>query len=214
MSHDLNGAGHDVAGVHPIQPVMQTGDRSRNERFRIKGDLSDLTSYPTFPFRPPTVAQELEPERPELGRPGDEGPATCEFCTADDSRFLWTDTHWRLRLHSPSSLPGTVMLHSRDHWESLSEMPAELASEFGILCARIESAILSLGTVARVHLYRSGDGHAHFHTWFFARPLGRQQFRGTFLSTWAQVLQPWPDDEVRAAGEAVARALAGDQGTR
>ncbi|MFF5084432.1 hypothetical protein ACFY36_45940 [Actinoplanes sp. NPDC000266] len=188
---------------------MRSGMVDDAALLRPKADLSDLTSYPTFPFRLPVAARALEPERPELVRPGDDGPEACEFCTADDDEFLWTDVHWRLRLHQPSALPGTVILHSRDHWESLSEMPVEMVAGFGPLCARIERAILGLGTVARVHLYRSGDGHAHFHTWFYARPLGRQQLRGSFLSTWAQILQPQPDDRVRAAGEAVARALAG-----
>jgi hypothetical protein len=87
-------------------------------------------------------------------------------------------------------------------------MPEQLTSEFGPLCARIERAILGLGNIGRVHLYRSGDGHAHFHVWFYARPFGFQQFRGAFLMTWAEMLEPMPLTEVTAAGKAIAQALA------
>jgi hypothetical protein len=47
-----------------------------------------------------------------------------------------------------------------------------------------------------------------FSSWFYPRPYGRLQLRGTFLGTWSLLLPDLPDDEVRAAGEQVARALA------
>ncbi len=42
--------------------------------------------------------------------------------------------------------------------------------------ADIERAIMSLGTAARVHMNRWGDGCAHFHVHFIPRPLGYPQF--------------------------------------
>jgi hypothetical protein len=44
--------------------------------------------------------------------------------------------------------------------------------------------------VARVHVNRWGDGSAHLHLWFLARPYGRLQLRGTFLSLWDDILPP------------------------
>jgi len=41
------------------------------------------------------------------------------------------------------------------------------------------------------------------------RPYGQLQLRGTFLPMWGLVLPDLPDDEVRAAGEQIARALGG-----
>src|SRR4030095_16702724 len=51
-----------------------------------------------------------------------------------------------------------------------------------------ERAIRSLDGVARVHVNRWGDGSAHLHLWFLARPYGRLQLRGTFLSLWDAML--------------------------
>ena len=44
-------------------------------------------------------------------------------------------------------------------------------------------------------------------TWFSPRPYGQLQLRGTFLPMWGLVLPDLSDDEVRAAGEQIARAL-------
>ena len=49
---------------------------------------------------------------------------------------------------------------------------AEVATTFAGVCGRVERAVLALGDVGRVHLYRWGDGGAHFHVWFVPRPLG------------------------------------------
>ncbi|WP_020121107.1 HIT family protein [Streptomyces canus] len=176
-------------------------------QFRPKDDLTGITAFPTFPFKSPVFPQDLVGEAVELVRPGESGPENCEFCAAPEKEFIWTDRNWRLRLRRPTPFPGTVILHTRAHWESFADMPSELISEFGPLCARIERAILGLGNVGRVHLYRSGDGHAHFHVWFHARPLGFQQFRGSFLPTWAEILESRSPTEVEGAGEAVAQAL-------
>ena len=43
--------------------------------------------------------------------------------------------------------------------------PRQRPASFGPVVARVERGILALGDVARVHLYRWGDGGAHFHVW-------------------------------------------------
>jgi diadenosine tetraphosphate (Ap4A) HIT family hydrolase len=100
-----------------------------------------------------------------------------------------------------------VWLASRAHVDSFCDLPDELASDFGRVAARIERAILGLGDVARVHLYRWGDGGAHFHVWFLPRPLGMVEAVGHALAVWEDVLPTVPDEELAAAARRIARAL-------
>ena len=62
-----------------------------------------------------------------------------------------------------------------------------VAADFGRVVARVERAILSLGDIARVHLYRWGDGGAHFHVWLIPRPLGMVEAAGMMLPIWEDV---------------------------
>ena len=73
-----------------------------------------------------------------------------------------------------------------------------------MLTVRLERAIRSLDGVARVHVNRWGDGSAHLHLWFLARPYGQLQLRGTFLSLWDSILPPIVDP---ARAERVAREV-------
>jgi diadenosine tetraphosphate (Ap4A) HIT family hydrolase len=98
----------------------------------------------------------------------------------------------------PSPVPGIVLLEPREHHDSYVDLPPERLAELGPLTARIERALLSLGDVARVHVARWGDGGAHLHQWFFPRPLGQLQLRGSMLPVWLDVL-PAVDPEVEAA---------------
>jgi hypothetical protein len=72
---------------------------------------------------------------------------------------------------------------------------------------RVERAILSLGNVARVHLYRWGDGGAHFHVWFLPRPLGMVEASGMMLPIWEDALPNVLDEELLAAAKGVAAAM-------
>jgi len=83
----------------------------------------------------------------------------------------------------------------------------EAASDFGGVAAKVELGILSLGDVARVHLYRWGDGGAHFHVWFIPRPLGMLEARGMMLPLWEDVLPNVTDDELREAAVRVAATM-------
>ena len=70
------------------------------------------------------------------------------------------------------------------------------------LPAGIERAILSLGDVGRVHLYRWGDGGAHFHVWFLPRPLGMLEAKNHMLPLWEDVLPNVSDEELADAARA------------
>ncbi|MGH3425198.1 MAG: hypothetical protein ACRDO8_10740 [Nocardioidaceae bacterium] len=105
------------------------------------------------------------------------------------------------------SLPGTVWIASREHADSFSDLSEAAAEAFGPLAARVERAVLGLGDVARVHLYRWGDGGAHFHVWFVPRPLGMLEASGPMLPIWEDVLPNVPDAELLAAAQKVAAAM-------
>lgn len=116
-------------------------------------------------------------------------------------------------LHPPVgvSLPATVRLATRAHVDSFRDLPGDEARGFGPVVPAIERAIYSLGDVGRVHLYRWGDGGAHFHVWFMPRHLGMLDARNMMLPLWEEVRPTVPDEELRAAPEQVAAALEQDR---
>ncbi|WP_436970901.1 hypothetical protein [Micromonospora coxensis] len=100
-----------------------------------------------------------------------------------------------------------LILESRSHLD-LGDLPNLLAAELGVMTVRLERAIRSLDGVARVHVNRWGDGSAHLHMWFLARPYGRLQLRGTFLSLWDSILPPISESQWRENLALVAAWLA------
>jgi hypothetical protein len=85
-----------------------------------------------------------------------------------------------------------LILETRSHLD-VGDLPNLLAAELGVMTVRLERAIRSLDGVARVHVNRWGDGAAHLHLWFLARPVGQLQLRGSFLSMWDDILEPIPE---------------------
>ena len=77
----------------------------------------------------------------------------------------------------------------------------------------IERAIAALDGIGRVHVGRWGDGSAHFHVWFMARPARLPQVRTSFAAIWDDILPPVPEEIWRADVARVARALAAGSGT-
>jgi diadenosine tetraphosphate (Ap4A) HIT family hydrolase len=171
--------------------------------------LAELVADPWFPFEGDVRVKQLQPRQvPEPDRSG-LTPQTCSACAAPDESYVWTDDHWRLRgMGEPSPVPGIVLLEPRDHHDSYVDLPPERLAEIGPLTARVERALLSLGDVARVHVARYGDGGAHFHLWFFPRPLGQLQLRGSMLPVWLDVLPPVEPEIEAATLRRIAAALA------
>ncbi|MEV6330159.1 hypothetical protein [Streptomyces sp. NPDC051909] len=64
----------------------------------------------------------------------------------------------------------------------------------------------ALPHISRAHVYRIGDGGAHLHIWFFARPEGQAQLYGSWLPVWDDLLPEYPAD-VADADAATADAL-------
>jgi hypothetical protein len=88
-----------------------------------------------------------------------------------------------------------------------------MAAELGVLTVRLECVLLGLGGVGRVHVMKIGDGGAHLHVWFFARPEGLLQVRGSSLSDWSDTLPVMPDDEWLDLQREIAAGLAATGGS-
>jgi diadenosine tetraphosphate (Ap4A) HIT family hydrolase len=163
----------------------------------------------SFPYQEPLIPRgTAERQIPEPPRRGESGGPACRICGGKTTRAVWSDENWTLHPPVGGSLPGALWAASRVHVDSFSDLPEELAADFGRLAARVERAMLSsLDDVARVHLYRWGDGGAHFHVWFLPRPLGMVEASGMFLPIWEDALPNVPDEELVAAAERVAAAM-------
>ncbi len=161
-----------------------------------------------LPYLEPLALRKLEDRViPEPPRRGEVGGPPCAICAGETTSAVWSDENWTLHPPVGGSLPGAVWLASRVHIDSFGDLPEPLAADFGRVVARAERAILSLGNVARVHLYRWGDGGAHFHVWLIPRPLGMLEASGMMLPLWEDVLPNVGDDELAAAAERVAAAM-------
>ena len=159
--------------------------------------LPDFTRWPSFPFegdmRIKTLAPPVAVEPPRSG----EDASDCVACNTPDDSYIWVSERWRVRaMDRPTGLPMVLILECRSHLD-LGDLPNLLAAELGVMTVRLERAIRSLDGVARVHVNRWGDGSAHLHMWFLARPYGRLQLRGTFLSLWDDILPTIPEQQWR-----------------
>ncbi|GAA2185495.1 hypothetical protein [Micromonospora lupini] len=170
--------------------------------------VPDFTQWPSFPFEGDLHVKQLDDPVPvEPPRKG-EGLRECTACNAPDDAYIWVGERWRVRaMDRPTGLPMVLILESRTHLD-LGDLPNLLAAELGVMTVRLERAIRSLDGVARVHVNRWGDGSAHLHMWFLARPYGRLQLRGTFLSLWDSILPPISEEQWRENLALVAAWLA------
>ena len=156
--------------------------------------MPPVEEWQTFPFdgelRPRTLLPPVEQERPRFG----EGGVECRRCAASDESYLWTNDGWRLyALDEPSGLPIILLLEPREHYAEPGDLPDELAAALGVMLARVERAIRSIGEIGRVHVCRWGDGGEHLHWWFLARPARLPQLIGSFAAIWDDVLPPVPE---------------------
>ena len=90
-----------------------------------------------------------------------------------------------------------VILQPREHCD-LGDLPPHLAAELGPLIVRVERAVDAVGEIGRVHVGRWGDGSAHLHFWFIARPARMPQLRTSFAAIWDDILPPLPEELWRA----------------
>jgi diadenosine tetraphosphate (Ap4A) HIT family hydrolase len=170
--------------------------------------LSRMTAWEIFPFEPDglRVVPLKKPVMPESLRRGEDG-SECPSCASSSRGVVWRDDHWRLiTFAEPSGAPLVMMLLPTTHYD-VTDLPDDLAKEFGLLIVHTARAIESLPHVARAHVSRWGDGGAHLHVFFFARPEGFEQLRGTCLAIWDDLLPPTPIELRDVDALSVARSL-------
>lgn len=195
----------------PTPYPRDNGNRDGAGRVPTALRMPEFVTWPNFPFegdlRLRPLAQPAAEEPPRAG----EGGEDCAACAAADEDYIWVDDRWRVRAVGPTGLPIVLLLETRSHLD-LGDLSRLLAAELGVITVRLERAIRSLDDVARVHVNRWGDGAAHVHVWFMARPTGWLQLRGTFLSMWDDILPPVPERQWRENLAFVAAWLAEDGG--
>jgi diadenosine tetraphosphate (Ap4A) HIT family hydrolase len=178
------------------------------ERVKDSLRMPPVEDWETWPFdgemRPRVLAAPVPSEEPRAG----EGGINCRACTDPDDAFFWTNERWRVHALEPSGLPVMIILEPREHFAEPGDLPDDLAAELGVLLARIERAVRSIGEIGRVHVCRWGDGSEHLHWWFIARPARIPQLIGSLSAIWDDVLPPTPEEVWCANVEHIARDLA------
>lgn len=168
--------------------------------------LPEVAAWDIFPFEGEILVRRLEapvvPEPPRHGEAGD----PCGTCAAGETRAIWADEHWKLVPLDEAPIP-IVLLEPMAHVD-FADLGDAQAAELGVLTVRVERALTALGGVGRVHVMKIGDGSSHLHVWFFARPEGLLQLRGSSLSDWSDCLPPMPPDEWVAVQHELAVGLA------
>jgi hypothetical protein len=175
--------------------------------------LARMTGWDISPFEPEglRVAPLRPPVLPEPARHG-EDPSDCGSCRNRDAG-IWFDDRWRLTRIEGAGVPLVLMLHPREHHD-LTDLPDELAAELGVLTVHIARHIQALPHISRAHVYRIGDGGAHLHIWFFARPEGQAQLYGSWMVIWDDLLPVYPADVAAADAADVVDALIATYGGR
>jgi diadenosine tetraphosphate (Ap4A) HIT family hydrolase len=172
-----------------------------------------MTGWDISPFEPDglRVAPLRPPVLPEPARQG-EDPSDCRACR-DRDEGLWVSDNWRLARIAGVGVPLVLMLYPRDHYD-MADLPDELAAELGVLSTHIVRSMEALTHISRAHVYRIGDGGAHLHVWFFARPQGQAQLYGSWLVVWDDLLPEYPADVAEKDAAIVADSLVASYGGR
>jgi hypothetical protein len=175
--------------------------------------LSRMTGWDISPFEQDglRVTPLRPPVLPEPARLG-EDPSDCPSCRSRDDG-IWFDDNWRLTRITGVGVPLVLMLSPRDHYD-LEDLPDELAPELGLLSTHLARHVQGVPHIARAHVYRIGDGGAHLHVWFFARPEGQAQLYGSWMVVWDDLLPQYPAELADADAAIVADALVASYGGR
>jgi len=199
----------------PTEYETEPARSAYHDALPVGGRLSaqPLLDSPFFGFEGDVRMKPLEPMRvPERPRGGVQDPAECWHCGPGREHAFWEDEHWHVGAATDAGLPFVAGLAPNTHLR-LDEMDAGLLATFGGVTQRLAGAIQGLDGVARTHFSRWGDGSAHFHLHFMARPLGMMQGRGPMLAFWDDVLPRLDADLLAAHRRQVATAMAEGGGT-
>ena len=165
---------------------------------RLAIDPEGVVAWGVFPFEVEGLALKPGPALADVEAPrSGEDPATCRCADPDEGdepggwSTVWQDDDWQLRVAPPSGAPLVLSLVPHRHLD-VADLPDELAASFGRVQVAVVRAVESLPSTARCHVLRWGDGGAHAHWWFLARPERMPELRGSFMSLWDDLLPPVP----------------------
>ncbi len=127
------------------------------------------------------------------------------------TKGIWLDDRWRLTQIAGVGVPLVLMLRPRDHHD-FSDLSDPLAAEMGVISTHVARHVEALPHISRCHVYRIGDGGAHLHLWFLARPEGQSQLFGSWPVVWDDLLPEYPSGLAQSDAEHVADALAASYG--
>jgi hypothetical protein len=193
-THPASSRWHD--GV-PIGERVSTQPLVDHPMVALEGDLR------MSPLEPMLV--------PEEPRHGELDPSECGHCRPGGWPWLWKDELWHITASPETGLPFWGGLAPNEH-VLLHELGPDLLATMGSVVQRFAGAVQGLDGVARTHFARWGDGSAHFHLQFYARPLGMMQGRGYMLAVWDDVLPPTDPDLLAENHARVAAAMAAGGG--
>ena len=126
---------------------------------------------------------------------------------------VWRDDHWRITVTEPTGAPLLLILSPQAHY-GFTTLPMDRTAEMGQIMVTLGAAIEALPTVACVHVSKWGDGGAHAHVFFIARPTRIPQFRGTMMAVWDDFLPRVPAEVRDANARAVIQELTSAYGGR
>ena len=188
---------------------------------RLAIPADGIPYWEIFPFEAEGLRlKQIEPladaEEPRHG----EDPEQCHCAKPHDADAgssadseVWRDNHWRISVAERSGAPLILMLSPQAHHD-FTTLPKARAAEMGQIMVALGAAIEDLPSVARVHVSKWGDGGAHAHVFFFARPIRMPQLRGTMLAVWDDFLPPIPGEVRDANASAVIQQLVRTYGGR
>lgn len=188
-------------------------------RARAHGDaegrlpIPEQSMWDIFPFELAGLRSRVfePPVLPEPSRAGENG-VDCTRCAEPERGVIWSDDRWVLAgFGEPLGVPVGALLMPRAHLD-LGDLDDGHAADLGRLIVRIDRAVMALGNIARVHVNKWGDGGAHLHVFFLARPMGLLQLRGSNLALWEEMLPRIPAEIAAADLRTVAHTLARDSG--
>lgn len=159
-------------------------------------------------LRPKVLPAPSAAEAPRHG----ETEETCGTCSAGDELTIWRNERWKVtRGQAPTGLPLILWLHPIEHLDG-DDLDEEMAAEYGGLQVRLSRIMAGLPNIGRVHVCRWGDGGAHLHLWFIARPDRFPIIKGSMAVEWDEMLPPGPASVWQADWTEVARKLATHEG--
>jgi hypothetical protein len=177
--------------------------------------MSPVGSWDVFPWEVvdgELVAKVLAPPvAVEPGRAGYPGGAPCGSCAGDGAPHIWSNERWTVRPAHRGGMPLVLFLEPREHLD-LPDLDDQMAAEYGRLTVWLSRIVGNLPHVGRVHVFRVGDGAAHLHLWFVARPARFTAIRGSMAMEWDEMLPPPPEEVWRADLKTVADRLATHDG--